>query len=170
MNITRRWIIVAACSNVWLGCGHAPQQAEGEALGVQTSALNAPAQCDPASPQTCCPAGSTVIRLTQGDDNFFNTTNNRCILALGGRDTLNSAVGNGNTTVLGGPGDDTIAVSAGSSLVFGNAGNDTIFAGNGFVVPGPGIDTVNLYWPGNTAAIFDLCEVATAQPVSSDAT
>src|SRR5260370_24125117 len=150
MNTTRRWIIVAACSNVWLGCGHAPQQAEGEASGVQTSALNAPAQCDPASPQTCCPAGSTVIRLTQGDDNFFNTTNNRCILALGGRDTLNSAVGNGNTTVLGGPADDTIALSARSRLVFRTAANDTIFAGNAFGVPAPHLDTVNRYAPAPT--------------------
>ena len=95
----------------------------------------------------CCPAGYSVLSLSEGSDVVQAVTTNQCILARGSA--------------------DTIAAYGGQRVVFGGAGNDTIHAANGdnVVVPGPGIDTVALGTGNDTAIIFDLCEVESGDQI-----
>ena len=144
-----------------------------------------PPECA-AHPEACCPPGATPLRLSSGDDTYFNTTANRCVLALGGRDTVSSPAL--DSTVVAGADDDVVAISAagihrlyggdgrdtlyggeGEEYVFGGPGDDVIFAGNGrnFVLPGPGADTVNTGTGADTIAIYDLCEVASGENLAA---
>jgi len=181
-------LLVAATSLV--ACGRAENQGERHepGLGSSTQALatlpnlNKP-DCN-AQPQTCCPAGSTLITLTQGSDNFSGADANRCLLLLGGDDTAsqsgaNSAVfgGPGNDTLMAGPsntvfsgdGDDRIMAwgTGNGKTISGGPGSDNISASGGYVVvPGPGADTASTAGDGNIMAILDLCEIQSGENLS----
>jgi alpha-tubulin suppressor-like RCC1 family protein len=98
---------------------------------------------------TICPAGSTIVQGTAGNDvlNFSGATGPMCILGNGGNDTITGGPfadmlvgGNGNDIMNGGPGadifhgengDDTIHGDDGDDQVYGEGNNDTIFGDNG---------------------------------------
>ena len=122
----------------------------------------------------CCPLGTTPVVLTEQANSHNNSTANRCIVALGGSDTIfNSGSG---SVVLAGSGDDTIMGGSGGQIrggsgrdtingftgavVLGGDDDDTINAANGdnFVYPGAGIDNVACGTGADTVVIYDLCE------------
>jgi len=85
--LVRRVLFAAAVACTCLACAvERTEAAETEILGTVAQQLAAQATCNPASPETCCVSGSSIVRLTDGDDTFSNAISGRCILALGGRD------------------------------------------------------------------------------------
>ncbi|HEY4102409.1 MAG TPA: hypothetical protein VGM44_00900, partial [Polyangiaceae bacterium] len=82
---------------------------------VSVASLPDTALCD-ATPQSCCPSGSTLMQLTEGSDVFQTTTANSCVLALGGSDTI-SDVTAGNSALFLGSGDDTAMAGPGALTV-----------------------------------------------------
>jgi Ca2+-binding RTX toxin-like protein len=152
-------------------------------LGLSLDYVTLDADCDD-SPASCCQPGSTLHELSAGDDTFYGTTPQRCVLGLSGRDTVHLRsegpssllLGSGDDVAMDGPGDDFIWGGAGSdtingyggtNLLFGGFGSDTILAANGknVVVPGPDADVVALGVGDDTVHIFDVCEVAAGERI-----
>ncbi len=140
------------------------------------------------SPESCCPAGSVVLRGTAGSDRIKSKAPNECIIAQAGRDTVSRTAsgqsalllgpgddtamdGPGDDFISGGPGDDTINAYGGTNLLFGGPGRDTLYAANGtnHVVPGPGADVAALGNGDDTLYIFDLCEVERGETLNGGA-
>jgi hypothetical protein len=126
--------------------------------------------------ESCCPSGTTKVVLTQNSDTRTFTETNRCIVALGGHDTIQTTgtgtvllggdgddrlVGVANSRVRGGDGRDTINVSGGA-VAMGNAGDDIISAANGdnFIYPGAGADVVAGGTGNDTLVVYDVCEIS----------
>lgn len=143
-----------------------------------------PASCDD-DPALCCPEGTAVLALTDGDDTQQILLQQQCLVTLRGRDTLHVSsaepatvlAGFGDDTVmggpqsdsfLGGPGNDTLYGYEGQNALFGGPGDDTIFAGNGGnrVVPGPGRDVVTTGTGNDIVSIFDVCEIESGESLS----
>ena len=137
-----------------------------------------------ASPDNCCPRGSTPKRLTDQPDTAQILEADQCVLAGKGADTLAIQVGgssalhlgpgddtaqsgSGDDLIMGGPGRDTIMAYGGTNLLFGGPGDDIISAANGTntVVPGPGLDIVALGTGDDTVYIFDECEVDAGETI-----
>ena len=89
------------------------------------------------------PAGSTVVRGTQGADVIVALNGNVRIDARGGNDTI--CAGAGNNIINGGAGDDWIDGGAGTNTIDLGTGTNTAFAGAGddTIVGSSGNDTVN---------------------------
>lgn len=89
---------------------------------------------------TICPAGSTIVQGTAGNDvlNYSGATGPMCILGNGGNDTITGGPfddmligGNGNDIINGGGGNDTVHGENGDDTIHGNDGDDYILGESG---------------------------------------
>ena len=105
--------------------------------------------------QSCCPAGTTIIRGTSNNDTLNGTSGRDCILGLGGQDTINGdsgddviSGGDGNDTINGGDGNDQIFGGLGQDTVTGGLGDDVITGGDGddILRGGDGDDVLRAAW------------------------
>jgi Ca2+-binding RTX toxin-like protein len=142
--------------------------AEDSSLNV--SRANQTVQVVAAKDDACCPAGSNVIRGTNGSDRLVGTPGPDCIIGydgddvidgLGGDDTIVAGqgqdritAGDGNDVVLAGDGDDVIDGGSGNDRINGGSGQDKITGGDGddelrggdgddVIHAGPGNDVVS---------------------------
>src|SRR6476659_8645383 len=99
------------------GCGGSDgADRTSRAIDVVQSAL-VTADCE-ANPEACCPAGTTVVRLTSHDDNYSNAASKRCSLGRAGRDTI-SSLGAPAVAVFSGADDEVVSTGPGNDTIRG---------------------------------------------------
>ncbi len=76
---------------------------------------------------SCCPARTTILIGTNGDDDLIGTFGNDCILGLAGNDSVNGK--KGNDYLSGGAGPDTLVTDNGSDYLASGPGRDNLNAG-----------------------------------------
>ena len=84
------------------------------------------------------PAGRSVFKGTDKDDQIVTTPKNNVINGWGGNDTIKAGAGDdvvfgqkGNDVLYGGEGDDIINGGVGNDTLFGGSGADTFFINQG---------------------------------------
>lgn len=96
-----------------------------------------------ASHNSSCPAGSTIIHLTAGDDNQSYGSGRQCVDAEAGNDTV--TLGTGDDHAFGEEGNDRLEGREDQDVLWGGSGGDTVLGGDGSdptMVGGFGNDTI----------------------------
>lgn len=135
------WILIDSCNSGTGGSGGGGTGGSPSVPGPTVTGY-----C-PGNPAACCPTGYSSVVLNDSSNTYQTATAGKCVVALGGNDTI--AVQGGNSIVLGGSDSDNIQAANGNNHVVGGRSVDIIHTGVG----------------NDTAYIFDLCEVQSGEQI-----